>query len=275
MTLSIIVITANPTEKQYAWREALASYSDLADEVVVVDGGTEVLEMPHNGRLIHVPDPEVWNWAEHAKRLNLGLKEATGDWVIKCDIDWMFHENDRGKIREKLSRINQQIAVATFQKKTFYPFRKYLQKGSVPIAIRKEFKDKVKFGKDPDSYTDLTYPIYWDGTFDEHGVELGKLVREYEWAKTGETVWNFDYTFKTFDVAKKMFLRGSQAHKVYYGESNWGEDEEQALQAFLANMRGKTSKAIPMDINILPKYILPRIENIKPEEFGHSGWGML
>jgi hypothetical protein len=274
MKLSIIVITANPTEKQYAWKEALASYSDLADEIIIVDGGKEKLEIPSNARLIHIPDPEVWNWAEHPKRLNVGLLEATGDWIIKVDIDWIFHENDMKRIKQKLAWLNTPIA--SFQKKTVYPFMKYLEKGTIPIAINKKDRDQIRFGKDLKEYSDLTYPIWWKGEMDSFGVPIGRLIKPMDWGKTGQTVWNFDYTFKTIDIAKKLFLRGSQSHKVYFGETSWGNNEEEAFNVFIKNMKGKIKRSFDIkDLQVLPKYIRNRIENIKPEEFGLNGWGLL
>lgn len=274
MKISIICITANPTEKQYAWKEALASYVDLADEVIIVDGGSEKLEVPEKVKVIHIPDPEVWNWAEHAKRLNIGLLEATGDWIIKVDIDWIFNQAEFGMIRQKLAELH--MPVASFQKKTFYPFLRFIEKGEVPIAINKEFKDKIRFGKDRRHYTDLTYPIYWEGGMEESGVPVGNLVEKKDWGRTAQTIWNFDYTFKTQDMAAKMFLRGSKAHEVYFGETQWGTTEEDSFGVFINAMRSKVKRALPIgNLNMLPKYIRSRIENLKPEEFGYNGWGLL
>lgn len=45
-----------------------------------MDGGTEVLEYPDTKlKIITKPDPPIWTWSEHAKNLNIGLKEATGE----------------------------------------------------------------------------------------------------------------------------------------------------------------------------------------------------
>jgi hypothetical protein len=272
--LSIIGITANPTEKQYAWKEALESYCDLADEVIIVDGGTEDFPVPEKVRKIRIPDPEVWTWAEHGKKLSLALGEAKGDWIIKIDLDWIFHENDLKTIRQKLEGID--APVATFQKKTVYPFRKYVQKGAIPIAINKRYKNTIRFGKDENEYTDLTYPIWWRGKMDENDVPVGNLIRIIDWGKTGVTFWNFDYTFKTFEVAKKLFLRMSNAHRTYFGSSSFGNNEEEALEVFIRNMKGKLTRGLDLgDLSVLPKYIRGRIENIKKEEWGFDGWGLL
>lgn len=278
MKLSIILLTANPSEKQYAWKEALASYCDLADEIIIINGGVEELEFPPTKEkrlvVIHKPDPKIWTWAEHAKNLNLALTEATGDWIIKVDIDWIFHQKSMRELREKLA--TYQAHVVTMQKMTFYPTMRYIQKGEIPNIINAKYKDIIMFGRDPKQYTDLTYPIAFNGSVDKDGVPLGNLVGKQYWAKSGVEFWNFDYTFATREVMRKKWLRMSQSHKEYFGSSSWGETEERAEELFLRNMRGKVNRALPVaDIDMLPKYIHKRIENLKTEEFGKEGWGLL
>lgn len=275
MKTSIILLTANPTEKQYAWKESIASYCDLADEVLISNGGEEDLKpyIPSKVKIFSNPDPKVWNWAEHAKRLNTLLDEASGDWILKVDIDWVFHENEMVKIRKQLLSVKHSIA--TFQKMTVYPMCKYIQKGEVPIAIKGSEKHKIRFGRDHNRYTDLTYPIWWNNGSDNQGVPLGRFMDRNEWGRTGCEFWNFDYTFKTKEIAGKMFLRMSQSHREYFGKSKWGSTEEESLSIFIRGMKHKVQSASNLDIVRLPKYIKNRIENIKEEEFGHSGWGML
>lgn len=278
MKLSIIGLTANPTEKQYAWKEALASYVDQADEVIIINGGTEFLNTEGVTEIMK-PDPPIWNWAEHAKNLNMALDVATGDWIIKIDLDWVFHDKDMARLRRRLgSSEAQNFMVATMQKKTYYPVGRYVQKGRIPIIINKNDKERVRFGRDYDNYTDLTYPIRVNPNrpvLDEHKVPVGKLLMEDEWAKTGIEFWNFDYTFSTYENMKKKWMRMSKSHRVYFGNTLWGDTEEEAEQLFLKNMRGKIAKSFPVDVEELPKYIRERITNIKPEEFGFNGWGLL
>lgn len=276
MKISVIVITANPIHKQYAYYEALQSYAELADEVIVFDGGFETFSVPPRKTIVmHEPDPEVWGWEEHALRLNKALDAATGDWIIKVDIDWIFHENSFVEIRKRLEGLTDK-PVASFQKMNFYPNMKYKQKGEVPIAINKIFKDRVRFGKDQSVYTDLTYPIWNLQGVDRKGVPIGDLVDVDYWGRTGVEFWNFDYTFKTIKRAKELFLRGSQAHENYFGKSQWGKNEDEAFDVFIKNMKHQQKVGFDIKkIGMLPKYIRERITNLKPEEFGYNGWSLL
>lgn len=276
MKISVILLTANPTEKQYAWKESFQSYLDFADEVIVINGGEEDLQFTDNKKLIIInkPDPPVWTWAEHAKNLNLALEKATGDWIIKVDIDWIFHQKTMAELRQKLS--TYQAHVVTMQKMTFYPKMRYVQKGEIPNIINAKYKKTIKFGRDKQQYSDLTYPIATTGALDKDGVALGNLVGQKYWAKSGVEFWNFDYTFATIELMRKKWLRMSASHKEYFGETTWGETEEKAEELFLRNMRGKFRRGLDIvDITMLPKYIHERIQNLQPEQFGHSGWDLL
>ena len=99
MKLSIITTVTNPDKYQYAWRETLKNYCALADEVIVVNGG-ESLDLGQIERQnavlkqVMLPWPEKWHWRELPIHINAGLSEATGDWVLKMDIDYLIKECD-------------------------------------------------------------------------------------------------------------------------------------------------------------------------------------
>src|SRR3990167_6150005 len=110
MKLSIIATVTNPVKRQDPWLEALECYLDLADQVVIVNGGTpftfeNITKIPDPDRdaditFVNLEWPYEWSWEELPRHLNAGLEQATGDWVIKCDIDYFFHEKDHTRIRE-------------------------------------------------------------------------------------------------------------------------------------------------------------------------------
>lgn len=292
MKLSILTTITDPIERQDPWNEALACYMDLADELVIVNGGKK----PTN-ELIKSLDPKVkwvdlywpheWNFAELPRHLNAGLKECTGDWVIKMDIDQIFHEKDFDEIRRRLSNIF--APVMTFQKYTVMPFRKFIQKGEMVLAINKgEHGDKIQFGEAVDEKTDLCRPIWVTGNREissiysfghdyKYKIPVGETVRFEEAGRTGVSYWNFDYTFRTEDFAKKEFWRFARAYKRFYGSADWGNTEEESWKVFINMMKSRLQNAIYYieDLDILPKYIRERYSRLTEKEFGHSGWGLL
>ena len=164
MKISIITTITNPDDMQYAWIEAIDSYGALADELIIVNGGKEIFyDHPDNTRrvetkVLNLPWPEDWHWSELPIHLNAGLKEATGDWVIKMDTDYVIHETDIPAIRRALEVNAKNYAVASFMKKIIINRNSYYKKCRTPLAInKKKVGDTIKFGKADNS--DWCYPI--------------------------------------------------------------------------------------------------------------------
>lgn len=273
MKISIITHTANPEEKQFPFIEALDSYLGLADEVIVVNGGKKLNNISDKVTVIESPDPEVWNWKYHALNLNKALEKASGDWIMWVAVDFILDEKYFTELKKLLERVES--PVASMQKMSVYPFGKYKNKGATPQLINGKFKDKVMFGKDLSNYSDLTYPIYVDGWEDD--LPVGKLVPESDWFKTGIPFWNFDYTFKTIEQTKKDFLRMSLSHKEYFGETLWGEKQEQAFAIFIQHIKEcvEESTGDLGDGQILPKYIFYKWRRLRPDQLGFNGWGLI
>ena len=122
MKLSIFTTITNPIERQDAYMEAIESYLAIADEVVVVDGGSidgsyENIALS-SAEIKNYIWPKEWEWEQLPRSLNVGLKACTGDWVIKADIDYIFHEKDRGELRRQLESLGD-FPVANFYKWQF------------------------------------------------------------------------------------------------------------------------------------------------------------
>lgn len=285
MKLSIITTITNPEKRQDPWIEAINNYLDLADEVIVVNGGEafEYETFSNNPKLkqILLPWPEDWNFQELPRHLNAGLKEATGDWVLKLDIDQFIHENDFQTVRKAFESCY--APVMTFQKYTVLPGKSLLQKGEIICAINKRHYPEICFGDDPESDTDLCMPLYPTAIRQVNAPELdyampiGPLVKYEEAGRSGITIWNFDYTFKTAEFTRREFYKFSKAWQNYFGKTSWGHSEEESFKVFINNMSGRCQKA-PYQItnlDVLPKYIREKYQNLKKEEFGFNGWGLI
>ena len=76
--LSIATSYTDPESRMDPWKEALSCYEDLADEVV------------RSGENW----PYEFTWDYIGKVFNESYKKASGDWVIRMDLDYFFHEKD-------------------------------------------------------------------------------------------------------------------------------------------------------------------------------------
>lgn len=285
MKLSIITTITDPDKRQDPYLEALQCYYELADEVVIVNGGSsQIYKKIQEGlgigqiqmekfKIVELAWGEEWSWEELPKHLNAGLEAATGDWVIKMDIDQIIHESDFEETRKRLESCP--LMVATFQKMSYYPVKRYVHKGQMLVAInKKEAGDSLKFGEEEGKYTDLCLPVLVDH-INEKGVPVGKIPRGF--GRTGVPIWNFDYTFKTPDVAMKEFFRFSKAHRRYFGTSSWGNSKEEAFKVLCNMIKTRIEKhSFPItDDSSIPKYVRKRLMNMRPDELGHSGWGII
>jgi len=285
MKLSIITTVTDPFKRQDPYIEALASYIDLADEVVVVCGRKKDAQDVRDGfldlkepriKFVYLDWPSDWDFSELPKHLNAGLEAATGDWVIKADIDYIFHHNTMKELRRRLEQMSL-FPVATLQKYLFVTHAKCYQKGQNPLAINKKEFPNICYGEAVNKKTDLCYPIFPKiGGVNKKGVPTGAAVPEKRWGKTGIAFYVYDNTFKTQDVVKEEFWKMSKAWHSYFGEWKWGKTKEEAFEVWIEMMRSRLNKcAYSFAPQAHPKYIQEKIKNITDEQFGFRGWGML
>lgn len=284
MKISVLTTITNPEQRQDKWKEALECYSDLADEIVLVNGGSPLsvgyLFQHPKIKILDLEWPNEWNWVELPKHLSAGRKECTGDWIIKMDIDQFFHENDIKDIKDKLSVAPEECQVMTFQKMSLTYGKKYYQKGGQPIAFRNS--PEISIGKNLDKETDLCFPIRqtgtetifdWEGKIDSYELPVG---RDLVTGKTGIKYWNCDYFFKTKEFTKKEFWRFSRAYERYFKTWKFGSSEDSSFHIFIDMLKARYKDApYTYKLEDLPKYIRKSAEELTPEQFGYNGWGLI
>jgi hypothetical protein len=287
MKLTILTTITNPSLRQDRWIEALSCYQDLADEVVIVDGSEKKvlntnLHFGNKFKVVHLPWPYNWNWIELPRHLNAGLSQATGDWILKLDIDQLIHENDFQGLRQTLADLPSDCQGATMQKKSFTYQGKYFEKGGQEILFRND--KNIRFGKNIDKRTDLCFPIvvmgseqvYYYGSNDHEAPQdsydllYGKSLKSM---KTRFSYWNYDYFFKTEDFTRREFWRMSQAYEKYFGSFDFGDSEEASFQKFLNMIKGRHDRSpYTADLSIHSKYIRKEVEELTPEQLGFNCW---
>jgi len=280
--ISCLVCITNPEERQDIWRESISSMFPWADEIIVVNGGKpfslkDVLKLGNvdedvDLKFIDLPWPHDFSWDELPKHLNMGLKYCTGDWVVRADIDYVFKDSWKDGLSELEKFRDKRIVTA--QKFSTVLANKVYQKGPTQMIINMKYGD-MYFGIAEGEYTDLCVPIIKTGM--QGDIPKGRLVPDKDIGKSHLEFMNYDYCFKTKGFTAKEFLRFSLAHKRYFGTTNWGETEEEALEKFINMMEARLVKGdrhiYYMPWQEHPSFIQERVKNIKPSEFGFDGWG--
>lgn len=297
--ISIFVTLGNigntPDEWQYAWREAIESYLDFADEVVIVNGEPfnnedtndllyayrdmlELEEGKKSFKIIDLPWEYDFSWETIAQHFNAGLEACTGDWIMKMDIDYVIHERDMAELKARLEAYyKEKWWVCSFMKYTVLNQHKAYQKVHLPFIIRGDKKELIKFGIPEDDKTSAWgYPIMVNGFDEKRGLPTGTTIPESMVRSTGIDIFNYDNTFRDKETTGKHFLRFSNAREKAGFPREWGSTEEEALQKFIDMMWSRIKKTSgsykPLLLESHPKYVRDRIKSLTPDLYGYNSW---
>lgn len=272
MKLSIFTTMTNPISRGDNVREAFDCYTELADEVVVVDGNVIT---DSNDKDFHTGYHEdrgmkhlIWDWPKEfsweliGQQFQRGYEACTGDWVIHADLDFLFHEKDFQAIREACESHSDSVALSFWKFQFILPDR-YILKSRLVIAVNKrELGDRIRF----DSGGDLCQPSL-------DGVEL--TPENVPQAKIA--LYNYEKLSKTQAQIKDDAGRMARAWHAHFGNYKLGgPDDESAYQKWLTMTTGRFNKKQQhIGLKDHPKYIQETIKNLKPEQWGYSGFGQL
>ena len=125
--ISAYGIILNGFEQELPFEAAIDSHLDLADEVVILDGGSKDGTWEHLGRK-YGDNPKVkllqseWDFSEPTMfgiQKTIARRAATGEWLWQFDMDEVIHEKDIPKVRELIDA-NPGESMFTFGCLTFY-----------------------------------------------------------------------------------------------------------------------------------------------------------
>ena len=115
-TLSIAIAVYNEEKNLGA---CLASVADIADEIVVVDGGstdgTLAIAKKFAATIIRTDNPPVF----HINKQK-ALDACTGDWILQLDADEIIPENLKQEIKTVISETDNKIAGYYIPRKNYF-----------------------------------------------------------------------------------------------------------------------------------------------------------
>ncbi len=272
MKLSVLTLVTNPDERQEMWREAVSNYCKLGHEVVVVNGGKPLTYDDPKVKIVDMDWPEEWDYSEFPRHLNFGIKNCTGDWIIVLMIDHMISEREHRAFRQYLETVPKDIDLVKLSKLNFIADMMYAPKGTHAICFRN--KPDIAFGFIRDfPQGDLCIPMRvedWNPA--EHpNMPIGVTMQT---VASGFHFWNFNYTFRTKEVARWCFWRNTKAYRASYKSDLIGYDEASSWDAFLEMMHKKFALCNQRaGLHELPESIQDAIKNLKPEQLGYNFWG--
>jgi len=245
MKLSIFTSFTNPDDRNDPWKEALACYEDVADEVITVGQDW----------------PEEFSWEHIGKTFQKGFDLCTGDWVIRMDIDYFFHEKDIFKIKNSLEKFKNFPAVG-FPQYQFYSPKRYQIKTILVIAFNKKNFPEIKLNGGGD---------LCQATLD------GELISAFDVPIINIPIWQYDNTFRTKEII--YFDRGRFARAWFRWFKSWndrgGSSNNEAYDAWYLNIVNKfPNHTLKKRLKNHPKYILDKLQSLQIDQFGYNCFGL-
>jgi len=284
MRISAHCNITNPETAGYPYLESIRSYADFCDEVIVVDGGTtdgslEKIKKIPNVEIVRGEDWEDdFDWLVMPKNLQLGFEKCTGDRVIKFDVDYILDENEAKKLKEALSHASH--PVMELKKVNFVTANRAFEKDYYGFVINKKDFKAIGYGlgRAPDGKVGASflYPIVKknqrkDGLYEGQFVRLENMRVD----RHNIDVHCYDFTFMTKEQVIKQRVRFLRSLYRFLG-NNDVVDEEYAFNRFLMMMKRRYKQANKIFTELdHSKFIRKKVEELKPEQFGYNGWGLL
>lgn len=266
MKLSIFTTMSEPTFRGDLISEPLGCYANLADEVVVIDGGNITTTIPDGtGKLVNIK--KLWSkefdWQFIGEQFQRGYEACTGDWVIRADLDMIFHERDYRAIRMACENYPEAPALSFWKHQFILPDR-YNLKSRIVIAVnKKKFGDRIRF----DSGGDLCQP-----SLD------GEYINPADVPEAQIPVYNYEKILKTRQQIADDQGRMERAYFRHFGKTQYGSDgtDEGAYNKWIEAQKGKFNKPQKfIKLTDHPKVIQETIKNLTPDQFGYNGHAML
>lgn len=293
MKIGAFLPITNAVKRGDTFIEAIISHLYWADELVVIDGGSndgsvEAIEKLNDKRIkiLHFPWPqENWSWTQFAKTWNFGLDNVDADWVAAGESDHVFHEGEADRVREEIAREQSKgKAIIKCQKLQSADFEHWLSKSQMYYFVHKsKYDGRIKYGFDPKRKTDLAHPIWHLGDMIED-IPSGEAIIEGSQFEnliggTGAAIWNYLWTFKTFDMVVSERIKSTKAWNSFSGFSDiykdkWPDTSDGVKKMVLDQILAVRSKANRVfDLDLHPKIMQEKIKNEMRDEFiGSPNW---
>lgn len=298
MLLSGHCCITNPKSYNYPFIESIKSYLDLCDEIIVVNGACdpitgetkddgsvamiEAIEVPEGKsiRVINYYWPEVWTWDEFGRHLDTGYQACSGDFAIKFDADYLFHEKSINNVRDYLSNIDKYpYAPKGFliRKFNIITGKTYFPKAIMPMIVNKRDYPNLAYGLaynvDPDFCTAI------DVEGETHGLKYGHTIANQSnfLREIRAEVWCYDFTFMNITTIEQVRASSYVAQNLFEN-LNAKEDDilnwrRAALGKFRKFIVGRVTDRQLTKIERLedhPQYIRDKVSSIDNNMFGHN-----
>ena len=243
--ISIFTTFTNPESRNDPWKEAMNCYEDFAYEVIV--SGKDW--------------PYEFTWDYIGKTFQNGFNQANGDWALRMDIDYFFHENDFDKIKMSLQKFEDYPAVS-FPQYQFFNSTRYQLKTRLCIALNKKKFPNIKLNGGGDLCL---------ATLD------GKLIKPQDVPSLNYPIYQYDSIFRTREIIEEDRARFARAWFRQFNtyEPRGGPENKEAYEAWYQDVKKKIKyHTHKIKISDHPKYISEKLSSLSIDQFGYNSFGL-
>ena len=156
--------------------------------------------------------PEEFKWDLIGKTFQEGFEESAGDWAIRMDIDYFFHEKYINVLPKVLEKYNDYPGVVFPQFQFFTPDR-YQVKTRLCLALNKKKYPNIKLNGGGDLCL---------ATLNENLLSINKLPN------VNIPIYQYDSMFRTKKIIstdRARFARAGNRFFLDYGNRGGGTEE--------------------------------------------------
>lgn len=245
MKVSIFTTYTNPEKRNDPWKEALECYEDFADEIIV-----KGQDWPYD-----------FSWDLIGKTFQSGFDEARGDWAIRMDIDYFFHEKHKKTLPIVLRKYDNFPGIVFPQYQFFTPDR-FQVKTRLCIALNKKKFPNIKLNGGGDLCL---------ATLNDELLPINRLPN------VNIPIYQYDSMFRTKEIISEDRARFAKAWKKYFNDyGNRGDESpDKAFKSWYKDIEIKYKKHTnTLNFEKHPKYIKNKIANLSENQFGYSAFGL-
>lgn len=269
MKLSVFTTITDPIKRgEDNFRQIIESYSNFADEVIIVNGSKITLkdipayQLNIDGEMIMHEWPKEFKWPLIGQQFQRGYEACTGDWVIHADLDFIFHENDYEDIRKACEFHDDAPALSAWKWQFTLPDRYNLKSRLVIMVNKGKYGDRIKFN----SGGDLCQPSL-DGDY--------LTPDDVPEARIG--FFNYEKPIKT---KKQIMVDVGRMDRAYYRHFNkylYSKDgsDLSAFEGWMEMALGRIKKPSQhIKLSEHPRVMRDTIKGLKHDQFGYSAFGL-
>lgn len=242
---SIFTTMTNPEGRNDAWKEAIDCYQYFADEVIIVGESW----------------PEEFSWEYIGQVFQEGYDKSNSDWVMRMDIDYFMHENDKLKLRKALKSY-EDYPVLSFPQYQFFTPRRYQIKTRLCLLFNKKKFKNIKLN----GGGDLTLATLDNILIDPKKTPMLNIP-----------IYQYESTFRTKSIIEHDRARFARAWFRHFGnyQTRGGPTKEEAFNAWYEEICKRYPKhSFKLDLEKHPVFIKEKLSKLQSNQFGFNAFGL-